>query len=139
MDKPWLVYGAPVAVWPGWYPYSGLYFDGPGIAFGVGLGLGYFGGYRWGWHHWRPDWDHRTVMYNHNTYISHSNTFIHRDRFVNHTFNNRNTFTNHNTFNDHNSFNNRNAVTHSGGPRYPPISIAGNRAMRRRSACCSRG
>src|ERR1700737_955943 len=27
---PWLIYGAPIAVWPGWYPYSGLYLDGPG-------------------------------------------------------------------------------------------------------------
>jgi hypothetical protein len=78
---PWLVYGAPAAVWPGWYPYSGLYFDGPGIAFGVGLGLGYFGGYRWGWHHWRPDWDHRTVMYNHNTYISRGRPIGDRDGF----------------------------------------------------------
>ena len=79
---PWLIYGAPIAVWPGWYPYSGLYLDGPGIAFGVGLGLGYFGGYRWGWHHWRPDWDHRTVIYNHNTYISRGRTIGDRGSFA---------------------------------------------------------
>ncbi|CAB3793255.1 DUF3300 domain-containing protein [Pararobbsia alpina] len=72
---PWLVYGAPVAVWPGWYPYSGLYLDGPGIAFGIGFGLGYFGGYGWGWNHWRPDWNRRAVMYNHHAYISHGGAF----------------------------------------------------------------
>ena len=79
---PWLVYGAPIAVWPSWYPYSGLYLDGQGIAFGIGFGLGYFGGYRWGWHHWRPDWEHRTVMYNHNTYVSHSPMVTRRENFI---------------------------------------------------------
>src|SRR5580692_12937109 len=26
---PWLVYGAPIGIWPGWYWYPGLFFDGP--------------------------------------------------------------------------------------------------------------
>ena len=34
---PWLVYGYPLAVFPGWYPYPGLFWDGPGIAFWTGL------------------------------------------------------------------------------------------------------
>jgi hypothetical protein len=76
---PWLVYGAPIEIWPGWYPYSGLYLDGPGIEFGIGFGLGYFGGYSWGWHNWRPDWNHRTVMYNHHAYISRSGSVIDRN------------------------------------------------------------
>ncbi|MEA3093935.1 MAG: hypothetical protein QOJ04_5277 [Caballeronia sp.] len=79
---PWLTYGTPVAVWPGWYPYSGLYLDGPGIAFGAGFGLGYFGGYRWGWHHWRPDWERRTIIYNHSTYISRSAMVTNRNDFL---------------------------------------------------------
>jgi Protein of unknown function (DUF3300) len=33
---PWLVYGYPLAVFPGWYPLPGLYLGGPGIAFGLG-------------------------------------------------------------------------------------------------------
>lgn len=78
---PWLVYGAPVAVWPGWYRYSGLYLDGPGIAFGAGFGLGYVTGYRWGWHHWRPDWNHRTIIYNHNTYVARSRMVTNRNNF----------------------------------------------------------
>src|SRR2546425_6451858 len=40
---PWLVYGAPIAVWPGWYWYPGLYLTGPGLAFGRGFGIGFFG------------------------------------------------------------------------------------------------
>src|SRR6201981_456885 len=72
---PWIVYGAPVVVWPGWYPYPGLYVDGPAISFGVGFGIGFFAGFGWGWHGWGCDWGHRTVIYNHNTFISNSKTF----------------------------------------------------------------
>lgn len=78
---PWLVYGAPVVVWPGWYPYPGLYLGGPGIAFGLGFGVGFFGGFGWGWHNWGFDWGHRRVIFNHNTYISHSQTFVNRNNF----------------------------------------------------------
>src|SRR5246500_5577953 len=68
---PWLVYGAPLGVWPGWYPYPGLYLAGAGIAFGVGFGLGFFAGFGWGWGHWGFDWHNRTMMFNHARYISH--------------------------------------------------------------------
>jgi Protein of unknown function (DUF3300) len=79
---PWLVYGAPLAVFPGWYPYPGLFLDGPGIAFGLGFGVGLFGGFGWGWHHWGYDWHHGgRINYNHNTYISHSRTIVNRNSF----------------------------------------------------------
>jgi len=81
---PWVIYGAPIVAWPGWFWYPGLYVPGPGIGFGVGLGIGFFGGYGWGWHHWGCDWGHRTVIFNHNTYISHSRTFINRNGFHGH-------------------------------------------------------
>jgi Protein of unknown function (DUF3300) len=82
---PWLVYGAPLAVWPGWSPYPGLYLAGLGIGFGVGFGLGFFAGFGWGWGHWVFNWHNRTVIYNHTTYISHSRTFVTRHSF-NHGF-----------------------------------------------------
>jgi Protein of unknown function (DUF3300) len=80
---PWLVYGDPLAVFPGWYPYPGLFWDGPGIGFGLGFGIGFFGGFGWGWHHWGYDWhDHGGgVRFNHNTYISHSRTIVNRGNF----------------------------------------------------------
>ena len=34
---PWLVYGYPVAAWPGWYPYPGIWFGGPYLSFGAWL------------------------------------------------------------------------------------------------------
>ena len=78
---PWLVYGAPIGIWPGWYSYPGLYLGGPGIAFGFGFGIGFFGGFGWGWHNWGYDWHHHGIIYNHNTYISHSRVFINRNNF----------------------------------------------------------
>jgi hypothetical protein len=72
---PWIVYGAPVVVWPGWYPYPGLYAAGPGVSFGVGFAVGLFAGFAWGSHGWGCDWGHRTVVFNHNTFISNSKTF----------------------------------------------------------------
>jgi hypothetical protein len=78
---PWLVYGAPIGIWPGWYSYPGLYIGGPGIAFGLGFGVGFYGGFGWGWHHWGSDWHHHDVTYNHNTYISHSRVFVNRNNF----------------------------------------------------------
>jgi hypothetical protein len=79
---PWLVYGAPMPVFPGWYSYPGLYVDGPGIGFGLGFGVGLFGGFGWGWHHWGYDWHHGgRVEYNHNTFISHSTTIVNRNNF----------------------------------------------------------
>jgi uncharacterized membrane protein YgcG len=79
--NPWVVYGAPVVAWPGWYAYPGLFLPGPGIVFGAGFGIGLFGGFGWGWHHWGADWHHHTVVFNHNTFISQSHTFINRNHF----------------------------------------------------------
>jgi uncharacterized membrane protein YgcG len=74
---PWDVYGEPLAFYPGWV--GGAFF-GPGIEFGLGVGVGVFGAFGWGWHHWGADWHGREVEYNHNTYISHSPTFINHNR-----------------------------------------------------------
>lgn len=78
---PWAVYGYPIAVWPGWYPYPGIWFGGPYISFGFGFGIGWFGGFGWGWNHWGCDWHNRTVIYNHNRYYSGSNTFYNRTNY----------------------------------------------------------
>jgi hypothetical protein len=78
---PWVVYGDPVAAWPGWYQYPGVWYGGPYLSFGVGYGVGWFGGYGWGWHHWGCDWHSRTVIYNHNTYYSRSDTFYNRNNY----------------------------------------------------------
>ena len=78
---PWVVYGAPVVAWPGWYWYPGLFVAGPGIAFGVGFDVGFFGGFGWGWHHWGCDWHRHAVVFNHHVFVSRGRTFVNRNVF----------------------------------------------------------
>ncbi|HYW40658.1 MAG TPA: DUF3300 domain-containing protein [Terriglobales bacterium] len=79
--NPWLVYGYPIVAWPGWYPYPGIWFGGPYLSFGVGFGIGWFGGFGWGWGHWGFDWHNHAVMFNHGRYFSRSRTFYNRSNF----------------------------------------------------------
>ena len=78
---PWLVYGYPVLPWPGWYPYPGIWYDGPYLSFGIGFGIRFFAGFGWGWPHWGFDWHNRYPIYNYNRYFSRSTTFYNRSNF----------------------------------------------------------
>jgi hypothetical protein len=79
---PWLVYGYPVAAWPGWYPYPGIWWGGPSLYWGgIGFGIGFYGGFGWGWGHWGVGWGGRTVIFNNNRYYSRSNTFYNRNNY----------------------------------------------------------
>ena len=78
---PWLVYGDPIVEWPGWYPYPGIWYDGPYLSWGIGFEIGWFGGFGWGWGHWGCDWHHRYTSYDHHQYDSHSRTFYNRNNF----------------------------------------------------------
>ncbi|MGA7293532.1 MAG: DUF3300 domain-containing protein, partial [Terriglobales bacterium] len=78
---PWLCYGYPIVAWPGWYPYPGIWFGGPYLSFGIGFGIGWFGGFGWGWGHWGFDWHHHYVLYNRGRYYSRSPVFYNRNNF----------------------------------------------------------
>ncbi len=78
---PWLVYGYPIVAWPGWYPYPGIWFGGPYLSFGLGFGIGWFGGFGWGWGHWGFDWRGHAVLFDHGRYYSRSRTFYNRSNF----------------------------------------------------------
>jgi hypothetical protein len=78
---PWLIYGYPIVGWPGWYPYPGIWYGGPYLSFGAGFGIGFFGGFGWGWGGWGFDWHNRYALYNHGRYYSRSNTFYNRGNF----------------------------------------------------------
>ena len=78
---PWVVYGGPIVAWPGWYPYPGIWYDGPALFFGAGFGIGFFGGFGWGWGHWGFDWHHHYALYDHRRYYSPSRTFYNRGAF----------------------------------------------------------
>jgi uncharacterized membrane protein YgcG len=78
---PWLVYGEPLAIWPDWFWYPGLYVSGPGLFWGTGIGIGFFGGFDWGWGHWGYDWHRHDVLFDHHGYVSHSTVFANREHF----------------------------------------------------------
>jgi hypothetical protein len=52
--NPAYVYGYPVGVWPGFYPWWG--FGGPYLSFGFGFPISPFFGFGWGWHGWGIGW-----------------------------------------------------------------------------------
>jgi uncharacterized protein DUF3300 len=74
---PWLVYGAPIIAYPGWYPVPGIFWGGVGLSFGLGFGIAYFGGFGWGWGHWGYDWHGRRAFFDHHAFVSHSRDFGH--------------------------------------------------------------
>jgi uncharacterized membrane protein YgcG len=76
---PWFVYGAPLAAYPGWVEVPGIYYAGPDLYFGFGVGL--FAGFGWGWNDWGFDWHDRRMTYHHAPYFSHSRTFANRHDF----------------------------------------------------------
>ncbi|MGA7379565.1 MAG: DUF3300 domain-containing protein, partial [Terriglobales bacterium] len=79
--NPWLVYGGPLVAWPGWYPYPGIWFGGPYLSFGIGFGIGWYGGFGWGWGHWGFNWRGGYPLYNRGRYYSQSRTFYNRNTF----------------------------------------------------------
>jgi hypothetical protein len=109
---PWVVYGSPIVAYPGWYPVPGIFYNGPGLFFGAGLGIGFFGGYGWGWNHWGSDWHGHRMIYNHNTYISHSRTIVNRNNFNHGNFNRGAAFGNR-PGSDRNSISHGSSLTHA--------------------------
>jgi hypothetical protein len=69
---PWIVYGAPLAVYPGYI--AGPWIGGPFISFGTGFPVW---GFDWGWPAWGFDWGDRFVVFNHHHFVSRSHSFIH--------------------------------------------------------------
>ncbi|MGA3103475.1 MAG: DUF3300 domain-containing protein [Terriglobales bacterium] len=78
---PWAVYGGPVMAWPGWYPYPGIWFGGPYLSFGMGFGVGWYGGFGWGWNNWGFNWRGGYGLYGGGRYFSRSNTFYNRNSY----------------------------------------------------------
>jgi len=76
--NPWLVYGAPVPVYPG-YDLGAVLATGI-IAFGVGVLVSAFV-FPWGWGGWGCDWHGRNVIFQRNVYVSRSNNFYGGGRF----------------------------------------------------------
>jgi uncharacterized membrane protein YgcG len=76
--NPDFVYGYPVGVWPGFYPWWG---PGPFFSWGFGFGVGAFIGFGWGWGGWGFDWGHRGILYGGGRYFYHSRAFYNRNAY----------------------------------------------------------
>src|ERR1700677_2533074 len=76
---PELVYGYPVALWPGFYPWWGV--GGPFISFGIGFNLGPFYGFGWGWPAWGFNWRGGFLRYGGGPYAFHSHAFYDRSAY----------------------------------------------------------
>jgi len=82
--NPWRIYG-------GWVsPYAGFYVAPPPLGLAIGLGLGFaavgisiglFAHYGWGFHSWAPNWRGGPVFYNHAAYYSRSATVYNHGNF----------------------------------------------------------
>jgi Protein of unknown function (DUF3300) len=82
---PWRIYGV------GWVsPYAGFYVGPPPVGFALGLGLGFaavgisiglFAHYGWGFNSWAPNWRGGPVFYNHAAYYSRSATVYNHGNF----------------------------------------------------------
>src|SRR5271165_1419104 len=84
--NPTVVYGAPVAAYPGYS--TGAVVATSLLSFGVGIAVGAAisgggGCCGWGYNSWGSSWNNSAVVYNHNTYISNSNTFANRNNYYN--------------------------------------------------------
>src|SRR5271165_282943 len=118
--NPTVVYGAPVAAYPGYS--TGAMVATSLLSFGVGIAVGAAisgggGCCGWGYNSWGSSWNNSTVVYNHNTYISNSNTFANRNNYNrnNANFNN----VNRNNINGNNLNRNNRANNFNGSePRF---------------------
>ncbi len=83
--NPTVVYGAPVAAYPGYSTgdmvATGLISFGLGIAVGAAINGG--GCCGWGYNSWGCGWNNSSVTYNRNVYVSNSNTFVNRNNYYN--------------------------------------------------------
>jgi hypothetical protein len=77
---PQLVYGYPMGLWPGFYPWWGV--RDPYLSFGVGFGISPFFGFGWGWHAWGFDWGNRGLMYGGARYGFQSHAFYNRSAYL---------------------------------------------------------
>ncbi len=76
---PDLIYGYPVGLWPGFYPWWGV--GGPYLSFGIGFGIGPFFGFGWGWPAWGFDWHGGYLRYGGGRYAFHSHAFYDRNAY----------------------------------------------------------
>jgi hypothetical protein len=84
--NPWQIWGTLFVAYPGFvvFPPPPGIVVGYGLAFPVGIPVGVYAAYGWGFDAWAPAWDGGTVLFNHSTYISSSVTVFNHGYFGGH-------------------------------------------------------
>jgi hypothetical protein len=127
--SPAVVYGTPIAAYPGYSGWSVA--AASAVSFGVGMAVGGAFNNSWGWRSWGTDWRGGAVQFNHNTYVSRSNTFVNRNT----SFNNASR-TNVNRNLSNRSFD---QLNRSGTRSKPTYAQAGTLNRERGNAAANRG
>lgn len=78
---PWAVYGEPIDPWPGWIGVPGIWWNGPGLDFGMGFGLGAFMGFGWASPWWGIDWFNRGLFFHNSPYFAGGPAFFNRGNY----------------------------------------------------------
>jgi hypothetical protein len=81
--NPWRIWGPTFVAYPGYavlLPPRGVVL-GLGIGFAVGISIGLFAHYGWGFGAWAPNWHGGVVLYNHSSYYSRSVTVYNHGHF----------------------------------------------------------
>ena len=73
---PTIIYGYPLPLWPGLYPWWTIH--GPFLSFSVGFAIGPFFAFGWGWHAWACNWVHPALVFAGRPYIFHRPVFYNR-------------------------------------------------------------
>jgi uncharacterized membrane protein YgcG len=79
---PAVVYGYPVGIWPGFHPWWGVWGGGPYFRWGLGFGIGPWGGFGWGWRAWGFNWGARGILFGGGFYGFHSAAFYNRAAYA---------------------------------------------------------
>src|SRR5215831_8781810 len=78
--NPWVVYGAPVPVYPTYVapppPSAGTVVAAAAVGFAAGIAIGAYSSYHWSCSYWSPNWYSHTVIYNNAPYVSGSLTVV---------------------------------------------------------------
>jgi len=75
---PWIAYGYPIAPWPYWVTVPGIWWNGPGLYFGIGFPIAPFFGFGWGWHWWGLDWHRHALFFHSAPYFARGPDFFDR-------------------------------------------------------------
>ncbi len=78
---PWLIYGPPIPVWPG-FVFGSVWVGHPYFGFGFGINIGFWRPFGWGWPAWGLNWGARQIYYNHAAWAPRGSAFFNHGAYA---------------------------------------------------------